>query len=198
MNKSTKILMILAGVATVVIGIFCLLNPVETILSMAWMVGLMLIVGGGMQMVAWTRLRRYLPQSGLMFLSAMLKILLGSIFLFNPAPLALGLPFIFALWVLTEGVQIAVGSSDFKRAGFKYWYVILIVGIIASLLGCYGLYNIEASAKVLSTLVSLGIIFSGVGYFVRVWATKKAEARLGRIREKMDSIDAEYVEAEEV
>lgn len=198
MNKSTKILMILAGVATVAIGVFCLLNPVETILSMAWMVGFMLIIGGAMQMGAWSKIRRLLPQSGLMFLSAMLKILLGALFLVNPAPLALGLPFIFALWVLTEGVQIAVGSSDFKQAGFKYWYVILIVGIIASLFGCYGLYNIEASAKVLSTLVGVGIIFSGIGYFVRVWATKKAEDRLGKMKDKMDSINAEYVEAEVV
>ncbi len=75
-------------------------------------------------MAAWSATRGFIPMSGLMFLSALLQIILGAVMVFHPAPLMVALPFIFAFWLLFEGINLAVSSFDFKRVGFRRWWVV--------------------------------------------------------------------------
>ena len=167
--------MCLAGIAIVALGIVCLVNPGTTILSLALAIGLMFLVGGCSAFAAWGSLRHFLPQSGLIFFSALMQVLLGLFFIINPAPLAIGLPFIFAFWVMFEGVNIAIESFDFKRVGFSYWWLLLCIGVLAACFGAYGLYRPELSAQTLSVIVSVGIILDGIGYWIRVAAANKLE-----------------------
>ena len=104
-----------------------------------------------------------------------MQVLLGLFFIINPAPLAIGLPFIFAFWVMFEGVNIAIESFDFKRVGFSYWWLLLCIGVLAACFGAYGLYRPELSAQTLSVIVSVGIILDGIGYWIRVAAANKLE-----------------------
>ena len=92
MKTSTKIWMCLAGVALVALGVMCILCPGTTLLSLAWVFGLMFFLGGCTEMAAWSATRGFIPMSGLMFLSALLQIILGAIMVFHPAPLMVALP----------------------------------------------------------------------------------------------------------
>ncbi len=198
MKTSTKIWMCLAGLAIVALGIICLIYPGNTILSMAWLIGLMFFISGCSSFVAWFDWRRLLPQSGLLFLSALLQIILGFVMVICPEPLAIGLPFIFSLWLLFEGVSIFVHSFDFKRIGFHYWWLLLCIGLIATILGTCGLLNPEVGAKTLTYIVSIGIILTGIGYWVKLYAISKVEKKLKQIKERFDFLNAEEVKSEEI
>ena len=93
MKTSSKIWMCLAGIALVALGVLCIMYPGETLLSLAWLFGLIFFVGGCTQMAAWASTRWFMPRSGLMFFSALLEILLGCLMVFHPAPVMLALPF---------------------------------------------------------------------------------------------------------
>ena len=134
MKTSSKIWMCLAGIALVALGVLCIMYPGETLLSLAWLFGLIFFVGGCTQMAAWASTRWFMPRSGLMFFSALLEILLGCLMVFHPAPVMLALPFIFAFWLIFEGVDMAIGSFDFKLVGFRNWWV--LPGFGGSLLWC--------------------------------------------------------------
>jgi len=193
MKTSTKIWMCLAGIALVALGVVCLIYPSSTMLSLAWVLGLIFLVAGCCEFAAWGRLHAILPQSGLLFLSALLQVLMGIFCLVHPLSLAAALPFIFAFVVIFEGIRIAVESFDFKQVGFRYWWLMLLFGILATAFGVYGLFQPVASATTLTILVSLGIMLAGVGYWVRVAAINRFQKKFKQLHDRFGYEDAEEV-----
>ena len=191
--------MCLGGIALVVLGVLCIIYPGNTIVSLAWAFGLMLIVSGCSTFGAWATLRHINPFNGLTFLAALVQVILGCVLIINPAPLAVALPFIFAFWVLFEGVKVVIDSFNFKEFGFKKWWLLCLFGVLIACAGCYGLfYNPAASAKTIAWLVGLGIILDGVSYWVRVAAVNRVQKKMHRIadhiRKVVDIEDIEPVE----
>ena len=193
MKTSTKIWMCLAGIALVALGIVCLVNTGSTLLSLAWLLGLFFLVAGCCEFAAWGKLHLILPQSGLLFLSAMLQVLMGIFFIIHPVSLAAALPFVFAFVILFEGVRIAIESFDFKQVGFRYWWIMLLFGLLAAAFGVYGFFQPAISATTLTILVSLGIVLAGVGYWVQVAGINRFEKRLKQLRDRFEFVDAEEV-----
>lgn len=185
--------MCLAGIALVVLGVVCLIYPSSTMLSLAWVLGLIFLIAGCSEFAAWGKLHTFLPQSELLFLSALLQVLMGIFCLVHPLSLAAALPFIFAFVVIFEGIRIAVESFDFKQVGFRYWWLMLLFGILATAFGVYGLFQPVASATTLTILVSLGIMLAGIGYWVRVAAINRFQKKLKQLHDRFGYVDAEEV-----
>ena len=175
MKTSTKIWLAIAGILLIALGIVCLKNPVATLLSVAWLIGIVTLITGISKLVFTFRTQAFLPNSGTRMLSAILLIVLGFILLGHKFFVSSSLPIIFAVWVVIEGITIAVQSFDYKKAGFGGWWVLLLLGIGAAVLGCIGLRNPLSAAKTLSTLISVGIIVLGVSYLLALAGIKKFE-----------------------
>ncbi len=185
MNKSTKIWLVIAGVLLVALGVLCLCQPTETLFATAWMIGCFTLISGISKMVFTFRTQKFLPNSGSRMLSALLLIILGIIFLANNLFVTISLPIIFAMWVLIEGVIVVVNSFDYKKYGFQYWWVILLLGLAGAVLGVLGLRNPDVTAVTLSTFIGIGIILIGVGYIVAVWGVNKFEKQ---VKQQVDQI----------
>lgn len=197
MKKSTKIWMCLAGVALVALGVLCIVYPGDTIVSLAWAFGLMLFVSGCGTFGAWATLRRINPFSGLTFLAGLMQVLLGIVLFANPAPLAAALPFVFAFWVMYEGVNVLLDSINYKRLGFGKWWLLCLLGVLVIVAGFYGMFcNPAASARTLAWLVGLGIIFDGITYWIRVAAVNRVQKKLHKLADRFREV--EDVEWEEV
>ena len=185
MDKSTKIWLVIAGVLLVALGVLCLCQPTETLFATAWMIGCFTLISGISKMVFTFRTQKFLPNSGSRMLSALLLIILGIIFLANNLFVTISLPIIFAMWVLIEGVIVVVNSFDYKKYGFQYWWVILLLGLAGAFLGVLGLRNPDVTAVTLSTFIGIGIILIGVGYIVAVWGVNKFEKQ---VKQQVDQI----------
>ncbi len=185
MYKSTKIWLVIAGVLLVALGVLCLCQPTETLFATAWMIGCFTLISGISKMVFTFRTQKFLPNSGSRMLSALLLIILGIIFLANNLFVTISLPIIFAMWVLIEGVIVVVNSFDYKKYGFQYWWVILLLGLAGAVLGVLGLRNPDVTAVTLSTFIGIGIILIGVGYIVAVWGVNKFEKQ---VKHQVDQI----------
>lgn len=189
--------MCIAGVALVALGVLCIIYPGSTIVSLAWAFGLMLLVTGCSTFAAWATLRRINPFSGLTFLAALLQVILGVVLFINPAPLAIALPFVFAFWVMYEGLNVLLDSFNYKRLGFRRWWLLSLFGLLVLCAGCYGLFcNPAASAQTIAWLVGVGIIFDGISYWLRVAAANKVEKKLHHLASRFKEI--EDVDWEEV
>lgn len=189
MKTSTKIWMCLAGVALVALGVLCIKYPGNTLLSLAWVFGLIFFLGGCTEMAAWAATRRFMPRSGLMFFSALLQIILGCLMLFHPAPLMLALPFLFAFWLLFEGINLAIGSFDFKQVGYSKWWVICCLGVLAACFGFYCLVNPNVSVETIAWIVGLGIIIDGIGNWVKVAVVNKVEKRFVKLHDRLKEVE---------
>ncbi len=189
MKTSTKIWMCLAGVALVALGVLCIMYPGSTLLSLSWLFGLLFFLGGCTQMAAWAATRGFMPLSGLSFFSALLQIILGCVVLFHPAPVMVALPFIFAFWLLFEGIDLAISSFDFKRVGFRNWWCVGCFGVLAACFGVYCLLNPNVSIGTIAWFVGLGIIIDGVGNWVKVFVVNKVEKRFVKLHDRLHEIE---------
>ena len=177
MKTSTKIWLAIAGILLIALGIVCLKNPVATLLSLAWVIGIATVVSGISKLVFAIKSRGVLPNTGIRILSAILIIILGFFILGHKFFVSSALPIIFAIWVIIEGITIAVQSFDYKKVGFSGWWVLLIMGVAAAVLGFIGLRNPLSTAKMLSVLISIGIIVLGVSYLLSLIGIKKFERK---------------------
>ena len=184
MKTSTKIWLCISGLLLVILGVVCIAKPDITLVSAAWLLGCLTLISGISKLVFTFRTQAFLPNSGTRALSAILDIFFGCFFLFNILGTAISLPVVFAIWVMIEGVVIAVQSFDYKKVGFPMWWVLLLLGAGAAVLGYFGLKNLDVTAGVLSAIIGIAIIANGLAYILAVIGVNRFEKkvdRLGRI-----------------
>ena len=178
MKTSTKIWLCLSGVLLVVLGVICIVRPDITLVSAAWILGCFTLVEGITKLIFTLKTQRFIPNSGTRMLSSLLDIFFGCFFLFNILQTAISLPVVFSLWVMIEGVIIAVDSFDYKKVGFSQWWVILVLGVAGAVLGFYGLRNLDVAAKTLSVLIGIGIVANGLAYILALIGINRFEKKI--------------------
>ena len=186
MKTSTKIWLCIAGILLIILGVLCIAKPDMTLVSAAWFLGCLTLFAGCAKLIFTLRTQAFMPNSGTRMLSALLDIFFGCFFLFNILGTAVSLPVVFAIWVMLEGIVIAVQSFDYRLVGFPMWWVLLCLGIGGAVLGFFGLRNLGVTAGVLSTIIGLGIIANGLAYILAVVGVNRFEHKvdkLGRIIE---------------
>lgn len=188
MKKSTKIWICIAGVLLIILGVLCIAKPDITLVSAAWLLGCLTLFSGVSKLIFTLRTQKFMPNSGTRMLSALLDIFFGCFFLFNILGTAVSLPVVFAIWVMIEGVVIAVQSFDYKQVGFPYWWALLILGVCGAVLGFLGLRNLDVAAVTLSTLIGLGIIANGVAYILAVAGVNRFEKKVDEVRDAIKTV----------
>ena len=183
MRKSTKILIAVSGILFILLGILCIAKPGAALFSMAWLLGLITLISGVAELVMVLNAQRFIPNSGTRVLSSVFQIIVGFFLLAHKWFVTVSLPFLFALFVLIEGVVIVVKSFDYKQVDFKYWWCLLILGVAGAVLGFLGLRNPEAAGKTLSILVGIGVIVEGISNLVALGGINRFEKRLKDFKE---------------
>ena len=181
MKTSTKVWLCLAGVLLIILGILCIARPDITMVSAAWVLGCLTLLAGISKLVFTLRTQAFIPNSGTRMLSALLDIFFGCFFLFNILGTAVSIPVVFAIWVMIQGIAIAVMSFDYKKFGFPSWWALLILGVAGAVLGFFGLRNLSVTAATLSTLIGIGIIANGVAYICAVAGVNRCEKKVESI-----------------
>lgn len=185
MKKSTKVWLLISGILLVALGILCIAKPAATLFATAWIIGCFTLFSGISRLMFTFRTERFLPNSGTRLLSALLQILLGILFLCNNIFVAISIPIIFAMWVLTEGIIIFVQSFDFKKVGFSSWWTLTLLGIIIAALGVLGLYYVEVTGNLVAVLIGFGIIAMGIAYLVAFSGIHKFDKEVAKINNEI-------------
>ena len=152
---------------------------------MAWLLGFITLLSGISQLLFTLNAQDYIPNSGTRVLSSILQIIVGCILLSHNLFVGAALPFIFAAWVMVEGVIGAVKSFDYKQVDYKYWWCILILGVAAAILGFCGLSNPVAAGKTLGVFIGIAVILEGISYFVMLAGIKRFEKRVKTVKENV-------------
>lgn len=175
MEKSSKILLAIAGIALIALGIVCFCYPVQTLEGSAWLLGCLILLSGLFTLLFTFKTQKFLPNSGTRMLSSLLQIFIGIFFLCNNWAVTASLPFVFAFWIMIEGITLFIESFDFKKFGFTNWWAIMILGIVIAVLGILGLRNPMAAAGTLVAVIGIGLILAGVSYIVALFGINKFE-----------------------
>lgn len=165
--------MAITGAALIALGIICMNQPLATLISLAWIIGLGTLISGISTFCNWVNIRKYFPQSGSILVSSLLQILIGILFLKHDLALASILPLFFAFYLIFEGINLAIRSFDYKKVGFGVWWMNLILGIASTVLGFLSLSSPIAGGTTLSIFLGIGFISVGAVYLVALFAVNR-------------------------
>lgn len=127
--------LVFAGIALAVAGLFCLLAPGLTIVTIAAVVGAFFLVAGVFDIIGYVRFRNIMPRSGWELAYAVIDVLLGLMFLLHPLAFSAVVPWLVGLCFAVFGVFEIVAAVKAKGWGLQLWGWPLFSGILNVLCG---------------------------------------------------------------
>jgi len=179
MKKSYKIWLAITGILLIALGVMCIIKPGSTLFATAWLIGCFTLFSGIAKLVFTFKTQSFMPNSGTRMLSGLFQVIIGLIFLSHNMFVTMSLPLVFILWVMFEGVILAVVSFDYKKFGFSSWWLMLILGIAIVVLCIFGLRNLDVAydvaSKTLTLLIGISIIILGLAHLFALTGIKRVE-----------------------
>ena len=140
-----KGLTIVSGIIMIAAGAFCFINPGQTFMTMAFVIGTVMALCGIIHVLAYVIGRTPHGKGdnhGWILIDALLTLLLGILVLFNQLTVDMAIPMVFGMWVLVSGLLRLEAASRIDRqrkpGNFK---AALITGVITVVMGLLGFIN---------------------------------------------------------
>ena len=121
-----RVLTLAGGVLMVATGAFCFINPGQTFMTMAFVIGAVMVINGLIHAVGFLIARGSFgigDNNGWILIDAVLTLLLGILILCNQLTVDMAIPMIFGMWVLVSGLLRFEASTRINRqkkpANFK-------------------------------------------------------------------------------
>lgn len=154
-----RVLTIAGGVLMVATGAFCFINPGQTFMTMAFVIGAVMVINGLIHALGFILARGSFgigDNNGWILIDAVLTLLLGILILCNQLTVDMAVPMVFGMWVLVSGLLRFEASTRINRqkkpGNFR---AALFTGIITIAVGLFGFIN--PLVTYVSIVVLLGI-----------------------------------------
>ena len=181
--KKVNIYLIITAVLFIALGVICIIHPGASFASAAWLMGLLIIASGVFSLIFGLRAQAFLPNAGSTTLLAVFQIIVGLMLATNLLASEVALIAVFSMWVMFEGVSLAVLSLDYKKGGYDRWWLMLLFGLCSIILGFLALRNPERTGVILGVLLGLGILANGIVRIVAFFGLKRIENHLRDLEE---------------
>jgi uncharacterized membrane protein HdeD (DUF308 family) len=201
MKTFLRVLLLLSGIITGAVGIYSILNPGVTLLSLSLAIGLALLFSGIIGIIAFFRVRKQMYKPGWLLVTSLLDLLMGMLVLFTPAgaALAASLPLALSLWIIFRGIFVIVESFSLKGMHESEWWVSLLFGILSTAAGVISLMNPVIAAVTISVLVGIELITMAITTLVVWWRWVQAHRAVKKLqkaaREDWDTFARKYPES---
>ena len=153
-----RMLTIIGGVLMLLTGIFCFINPGQTFLAIAFVIGLVMVLNGLIHICAYMMgrgLNNKGDNNGWILTDALITLLLGILVLCNQLVADTAIPLVFGMWVLVSGILRIEAATHInlerKRENFR---ITMITGVMTVVVGLFGFIN--PLVMFLSTVVLMG------------------------------------------
>ena len=163
-------LLFLAGLLLVGIGVWMLLSPFQSLLSLCLAAAIGMMVSGCFEIVFSIKNHESIAGWGWLLTGGIVDLLIGG-YLFNFTLITMViLPIAISIWILFRGIMVIGNALNMRRYGMPDWRWFTVVGIniifLALLIMLYPFYGIKA------ILFWIGIAFILSGLF-RIYISLK-------------------------
>ena len=193
-----KILTLAGGILMVATGVFCFVNPGQTFLTMAFVIGSVMVINGLIHSLGFLLARGRFgigDNNGWIIIDAVLTLLLGILILCNQLTVDIAIPMIFGMWVLVSGLLRVEASTRINRqkkpGNFK---AALITGIITVIVGLFGFINPLVSWLTVVILLGMFLCMQGINIIelgINMPHEKKSYVRVYKRRREPVKITSE-------
>jgi uncharacterized membrane protein HdeD (DUF308 family) len=147
-------------------GIWCFANPGASFLSLAFILGIVMIVAGLTSATNYFTEKNRHAESGWVIAESILTTILGCIVLSNQIIVDSMVATFFGMWLLFSGCLRIVAAFQLRKLKEKGWHWTLDFGILASIVGLYTFVNPIALGLTVVLLVGVSFIVQGANVLV--------------------------------
>ncbi|NLY70156.1 MAG: hypothetical protein GX076_00470 [Clostridiales bacterium] len=169
-----KILTIYAGIILAATGIWYFANPGTTFLSVAFVLGVSMLISGiihiGFYLIFRKRTELILWQLADGILTTVLSILILSNMLVTDG---IAIAF-FGMWAMYSGVLAITESIGFKRNEISSWFFGIIFGVLSLAAGIYSFVNPLATGFAMALIIGAIFVLQGANSIVAGFQYSKA------------------------
>lgn len=160
-----RLLTIISGVLLVLAGVFCFANPGETFLSLAFILGFIMVINSIIQGIAywWGRSGNHNDNNGWILVEAIITFILGLLVLSNQIAADVAIPMVFGMWVMFSGILRVVTATTINRANKRSNFVwTLVTGLICAAGGLYAFLNPIIAGLAIAILLGIMFVLQGI------------------------------------
>lgn len=162
-----RVISIIMGVLFIGAGIYCLINMKAAFISLAFILGIIMMAYGIGQIVSWFTARKEKSLSGWVALEGILTLLIGALVCFYPFQTDVVIAIWFAAWLTVSGIMRVVAAVKTKQ---NYpgspWGFMFFMGVITIIMGIYGVVHPLVAGMTVAILLGLFFILQGVNSLV--------------------------------
>ena len=170
--KGTRIILIILGIIMIVTGIYCLLSPALTALTLGYIVGINMIIDAVGGIILWSDRRKAGISDGWALVGAILSLVFGFILTGSAAmqlALDMAIVYIAAVWMVAMGIIRIVFAIRLRKVSDaldaellgRNWGLILITGILLVVCGLFGFANPAGMIIAIGINLGLNVIIAG-------------------------------------
>ena len=130
--KKDSTMLLILGVLTVILGVFAMMAPGMTGMTVAVMIGMLLIIAGIARTIFAFKAKSW-GKGILVFLLGLLTLLVGAYMIFRPGVALASLTLFLAAYFIVDGIFEIIEAFDLKP--IDGWGWMLFGGIVSILLG---------------------------------------------------------------
>lgn len=158
---------IVMGVLFVGAGIYCLVNMKAAFISLAIILGIVMMAYGIGQVITWISSRKEKGLSGWVLGEGVLTLLIGALVCFYPFQTDFVIAIWFAAWLTVSGIMRVVAAIQTKKnfPGAP-WGFLLFMGVITVIVGIYAMVHPLIAGMAIAILLGLMFILQGINCFV--------------------------------
>lgn len=167
---TVRILTMIVGILFAVTGAWCLANPGTTFLSLAFVIGLVMLIFGICAIFTYRNIKKeknkYTLTSGWILIEAILSTVLACLVLSNQLTADAMVPLFFGMWTMFSGVLRIAAALFIKdvEKGFD-WIWMLSLGAFGVLIGIYAFVNPMMAGLSVMTIVGICFLVQGINIF---------------------------------
>lgn len=200
-----RILTVISGILMVLAGAFCFMNPGQTFLVLAFIVGLVMVINGVIHALAYfigRGLHNKGDNNGWILTDALITLLLGILILCNQLVADVAIPLVFGMWVLVSGIlRIEAATHINKEKKRTNFWTTLITGIMTVVVGVFGFINPMVGWLSVAVLLGAFMLMQGINIielginmphekksYVKIYKRKREPVRITEAEERPEKV----------
>ncbi|MFH0757040.1 MAG: DUF308 domain-containing protein [Bacteroidota bacterium] len=117
------------GVIFILIGLWILKAPVESLKTLTKVIGLIIVVSGTAQVLFTATNRKGIPGWGFQLTGGIIDMVIGVVLIVNPGILLKIITLFVGVWLIFNSVTVIMKAAEARQANRSYWKWELIFGV---------------------------------------------------------------------
>ncbi len=161
------------GVLLILLSVFIFNNPTAVLAGISLWFGIIILAAGLLGII--NLLINKKERESMSLVWSILTFIFGLVLLTHLVAAMATLSILFGLWILVSGILLIKYGWPLKAENQSGW-IMVVIGVLSVLAAVLVIFNIAAGAVVISTLLGLQVLFTGISLVLLSFAKKMAKA----------------------